>query len=285
MSVHHAILPGERLHIQHGPIDLVIGADGARDAGFAAALSAFEGVLEGLVAELEQLRQCGWWAESPPYGLQSVVAERMVAAVARHKGFVTPMAAVAGAVADHVLDAMKQVPGLRRAYVNNGGDIALHLTDGASFRLAIAGLGGAGLGAIDIASGQNISGVATSGQGGRSLSFGIAESVTVLARDAASADVAATLIANAVDLGEHRAIERAAANSRVDDSDLGDRQIVVGVGDLDPQDVAKALSSGAKLAETMKRQGLIKAAALFLRGQNRVVGHIAEVEQRTLEHA
>ena len=39
--------------------------------------------------------------------------------------FITPMVAVAGSVADYILDAMGG--GLDRAIVNNGGDIALHL--------------------------------------------------------------------------------------------------------------------------------------------------------------
>ncbi len=38
------------------------------------------------------------------------------------------MAAVAGAVADHILAAMIAGRRLAKAYVNDGGDIALHLT-------------------------------------------------------------------------------------------------------------------------------------------------------------
>ena len=152
MSFAAAMLPGERLHLQHGPIDLVIGADGDRAAAFEAARVAFDGVLEGLVAELDLLRH-GGWADCPPYaGPRGPVARRMVRAVARHEGFVTPMAAVAGAVADHVLAAMLEGAGLRRAYVNNGGDIALWLAAGERFRLAVAGLGGAGLGRLEIGS-------------------------------------------------------------------------------------------------------------------------------------
>lgn len=285
LSFHHAILPDGRLHVQHGPIDLIIGADGARGVALAAALAAFEGVLEGLVAELGLLKTGGWRGETPPYGVQSPVAERMVSAVARHQGFVTPMAAVAGAVADHVLAAMSPVKGLRRAYVNNGGDIALHLGAGEVFRLAMAGLDGSGLGAVEIGAGDAIGGVATSGQGGRSLSLGIAESVTVLARDAAAADVAATLIGNAVDLPGHCAIERVPAEEVQDDSDLGARLVVRRVGPLTADEVSRALARGVKLAEDMKRNRLIDAAALFLRGQNRVVGQMAGTQQRKVEHA
>ena len=66
------------------------------------------------------------------------VAKRMVAAVWPHRAvFVTPMAAVAGAVADEVLEAMLAGRSLRKAYVNDGGDIALWLGAGESFRAGV----------------------------------------------------------------------------------------------------------------------------------------------------
>ena len=269
------MLPGERLHLQHGPIDLVIGAEGARRAAFDAAKAAFEGVLERLVGELPLLRapSGGTFPDGP-------VAQRMANAVAPHEGFVTPMAAVAGAVADHVLAGMVANADLCRAYVNNGGDIALHLAKGESFRLAIAGLQGQGLGTVEIAAESNIRGVATSGRGGRSLSMGIADSVTVLARDAASADAAATLIGNAVDLPGHAAIERVPAEELRPDSDLGKRLVVRDVGRLSPEEIAAALERGMRRADAMRAKGLIAAAALFLRGQSRITGTEAIIGTR-----
>ncbi|MDQ2089985.1 UPF0280 family protein [Marimonas arenosa] len=285
MSFAAAMLPGGRLHLQHGPIDLVIGAEGDREEAFRAARAAFEGVLEALVDELDLLRRDGWSGATPPCAVTGPVARRMVQAVAWHTGFVTPMAAVAGAVADYVLGAMVAAGELRRAFVNNGGDIALHLASGARFRLAVTGLDGAGLGAVEIAAEDGIGGIATSGQGGRSLSLGIAESVTVLARDAADADAAATLIANAVDLPEHAAIRRAPARQLRPDSDLGDRPVVVGVGPLRPQEAEVALRNGVRVAEAMQAGGRIHAAILFLRGRVRMVGECREVLQREVERA
>ncbi|MDQ2094768.1 UPF0280 family protein [Rhodalgimonas zhirmunskyi] len=277
MSVQRAMLSGQRLHLQHGPIDLVIGAEGAREAAFEAASAAFEGVLQRLVDELDLLR-APWRADAAPDG---PVARAMWGAVGRHAGFVTPMAAVAGAVADHVLGAMRATPGLRRAYVNNGGDIALWLGRGERFRLAIAGAPAR----IEIASGDGIGGVATSGFGGRSLSLGIAESVTVLARDAAHADAAATLIANAVDLPGHGAITRVPAQEMRPDSDLGARLVVAHVGDLSQDEVARALARGAETARGMQAAGLIRAAALVLRGQVQTVGTEEFIGMRENAHA
>ena len=119
------------------------------------------------------------------------------------------------------------------------------------------------------ASADGIGGIATSGRQGRSFSLGIADSVTVLARDAAGADAAATLIANAVDLPGHPAIRRTPARALDPDSDLGDRPVTTAVGPLEPDEVAAALAAGRACAEAMRRRGLIHDAALMLRGRGR----------------
>ncbi len=269
---------GSRLHLQHGPIDLVIGAEGNRAAAFAAATARFQTLLTELVAELPLLRQrVGPVLQSPALQspvLQGVVARRMHRACARHGRvmFVTPMAAVAGAVADEVLAAMVKAAAPLRAYVNNGGDIAVHLTVGQVFTVAIAGLNNRPLGRVTLRAADRARGLATSGQGGRSLSMGIADAVTVLGRNGAEADVAATLIANAVDLPGHAAVHRVPACKVQPDSDLGDRLVVVSVGDLSPAAVSRALNRGLAAAEAMRVQGMIDGAALFLRGQSRILG-------------
>ena len=296
-----APIGGGRLHLQHGPIDLIIGAEGAgraraaRAAAFAAARARFDTILEELVAELPQLRR-------PLEGraLRGPTARRMAAAVAPFGDvFVTPMAAVAGAVAEEVLAAMTAAAPLRRAYVNNGGDIAVHLAPTArpagtalplhpEFTIAIAAIAApdaAPLGMITLTPESPVRGIATSGQRGRSLSRGIAESVTVLAGSAAAADAAATLIANAVDLPGHPAIARAPANALQPDSDLGARPVVTAVGPLGPDEIARALDRGARLAQRMQARGLIHSAALFLRGRQRIAGPLPLAAPREIAHA
>ncbi len=270
---------GRRLHLQNGPIDLIIEAFGAADevaAAYAQATAAFQPVLSDLVAELPLLRQ--------PLGddlpaVTGAVARRMVAACAPHRRvFLTPMAAVAGAVADHTLAALVDGRRLARAYVNDGGDIALFITPGQSLvagivtRLDVTQIHRPVLDAtVTIESHLPVRGIATSGQGGRSLSFGIADAVTVLASDAAAADVAATLIANAVSV-ESPAIRRAPAASLDADSDLGDRLVVVDVADLSGSEIEAALAAGVATAEGMRRAGRIFGAFLALRGRYCVVG-------------
>ncbi|HEU0222305.1 MAG TPA: UPF0280 family protein [Paracoccaceae bacterium] len=261
---------GRRVHFQHGPIDLIIEAFGPADAVRAAygqAWARFQMVLEELVAELPLLRG----PADPAAPLRGRVARRMQAAVCRHLPlFITPMAAVAGAVADEVLAALVAGLPLERAYVNDGGDVALFLTPGTRIDAAIWAEGDAGRATIRAE--DPIRGLATSGWRGRSHSLGIADAVTVLARCAAGADAAATLIANAVDLPAHPAIDRAPARELAPDSDLGDRLVTTGVGRLTPEEVAEALGRGALCAEAMRGSGLIEAAALFLAGQSRIVG-------------
>jgi ApbE superfamily uncharacterized protein (UPF0280 family) len=265
---------GRRLFLQHGPMDVVLEAFGPpaeMDRAYAQAEARFAGILAELAAELPLLRRPV--AALPP-DVRGPVARRMAAAVWPHRAvYVTPMAAVAGAVADEVLAALLAGRDLARAYVNDGGDIALHLAPGERFVAGlVADLEAPAIdGTAAITADMPVRGIATSGRGGRSFSLGIADAVTVLARDAAAADAAATLIANRVDL-DHPAIERRPASSLRDDTDLGDLPVTVAVGELSPDEVATALESGAAEAERMLAAGLIAGAALFLRGRHRVVG-------------
>ncbi len=272
-------LPGGRLHLSHGPMDVVLRAWGTADAvarAEAAAVTRFAGLLEELVAELPELRRD---ARAGPM-LRGPVARRMLAGCAPFAAqgiFVTPMAAVAGAVADELLSAMRAAaPGITRAFVNDGGDIAVFVGPGETLEIGLVADPTPGVARRDatlaLQHGQGIGGVATSGRHGRSFSLGIADAVTVLAADAATADAAATLIANAVDLPSP-AIARCPARELDPDSDLGDRLVTTGLGPLAPEEVAAALEAGAARAAAWCGSGLIRGAALRLCGRARIVGH------------
>ena len=267
-----AVLPdGRRRHFQHGPIDLVIEAFGAASQlalAYGQAWVRFQTVLEELVSELPELRT----AVGGP--MEGDVARRMARACAPHGGvFVTPMAAVAGAVADEVLAALLRGREIARAYVNNRGDIALHLAPGESFKAGLVTLGDEpALGVYTrISEASAVRGIATSGWRGRSQSLGIADSVTVLAQTAAAADVAATLIANAVDVDDD-AVARLPAREIDADSDLGDRPVTVAVGSLSPETIDVALGRGCEAVQAMVHGGLIEGAHLTLKTESRVIG-------------
>jgi uncharacterized protein len=288
-------LPGGRWHFAHGPIELVIGADGAAHdvaAAHEAAWQRFETVLQALADELPLLRQPvnhgqshgqieqsvrhgqrqqnGLSAQHGPCPVHGPVAQRMWrACVAMPTDFITPMAAVAGAVAEEILTPYAQA-GLDRAYVNNGGDIALHLGASASWQLGLVADISRTRPAIDgrftVRGTDPVRGVATSGWRGRSQSLGIADAVTVLATHAATADAAATLIANAVNIDDPH-IERVPAKHLRDDSDLGTHPVTVQVPMLAVPQVLQALQAGAAVARHLQALGLIHAAVLVCQGQ------------------
>ena len=279
---------GERLHLHHGPIDLIIGAQGdapeARQRAFEAAFERFQSILDGLVKELAQHRsqltsQTPWPAD--PVARRMYRAARPVAA----RTYLTPMIAVAGSIADEVLAAIVAAVPLRRAYVNNGGDIAVHLADGEEYSIAMAQTDGGDLGRIRITAKDGICGIATSGAMGRSHSLGIADSVTVLAASAAQAGVAATLIANAVDVPDCPDIMRQPACDLQPDSDLGERLVVTGVPVLGKTERDAALDAGQAFARTMLEHGHIKGAALFLQNQNITLGQGFGQPQQRMEFA
>ncbi|MCZ4353924.1 UPF0280 family protein [Roseovarius aestuarii] len=277
---------GDRLHLHHGPIDLIIGVDAhtprERQQAFEAAHARFQTILEGLVVGLDQHRS----QLMPHTPLPSdPVAQRMYCAAQPFctQTFVTPMIAVAGSVADEVLGAICDALPLRRAYVNNGGDIAVHLAGDAEYSIAVAQADGQDLGRIRFSADDGIRGIATSGTHGRSHSMGIADSVTVLARTAATADAAATLIANAVDLPDNPEIRREPASHLQPDSDLGDRMVVTRVPVLIKADRDAALAAGLGLAQSFLNAHHIKGAALFLQGQTVTIGQGCGQQHQTPE--
>jgi len=270
MQAQRALLPNARWHFQHGPIDIVIGANGdARVVAMAheAAWHRFESVLQELVAELSALRQ----SVRDACPLQGEIARTMWRACHPYRTqFITPMAAVAGSIAQALIECYRR-SGVDRAWINNGGDIALHLADGASVKVGlfadIARFLPSDESRIDVEANFQIDarmpvrGVATSGWRGRSFSLGIADSVTVLARTASMADAAATVIANAVNVEDTR-IKRRPASQLKDDSDLGDMLVTVDVPPLPEALVHRALRSGLQRARAMQRDGLIHSAIL-----------------------
>lgn len=277
MTASRARLPERRWHFQHGPIDLVIGADGdafAVDAAHEAAWHRFETLLAELVSELPALRRPVRDGTCP---VEGVVAQRMWRACFPFRDrFVTPMAAVAGSVAQELVSAYDRA-GVTRAYVNNGGDIALHLTPGASFRVGLCAdlarhLPRADLPALPfdadftVRADMPVRGVATSGWRGRSQSLGIADSVTVLAASAAEADAAATMVANAVDVADPRVVRMPAREVR-DDSDLLDIPVTVDVPPLGSERVDEAIAAGLERARELARDGLLVNALIACQGR------------------
>ncbi len=276
MVAQRTLLPNNRWHFHHGPMDIVIGADGgtaAVEAAHARAWMRFKEILDELAQELPALRR-RVYGDCP---LRGAIARRMWLACLPHsESFITPMAAVAGSVAQELIACYWQ-DGVTRAWVNNGGDIALHLAPAQSLRVGLyADLACLNLeelrngistdGYFEVTCSMPVRGVATSGWRGRSFSLGVADSVTVLARTAAQADAAATVIANAVNIDDARIVRRPACELK-DDTDLGCIPVTVNVPPLHPGLVQKALRAGLIWAQKLREDGLIWSAALVCQNQ------------------
>lgn len=284
MSATCVPLSDGRWHFQHGPIDLVIGALGDAEAlrlAHEAAWLRFQTVLSELVLELAVLRQPLPIVGRLPDASERFaggIAQRMWQACAPYRtSFITPMAAVAGSVAQELI-ACYQRTGIQRAWINNGGDIAFHLTLGTALRIGLFADLGTFTSALnnplglrtdaqcEVCFDQPIRGIATSGWRGRSFSLGIADSVTVMAATAAQADAAATVIANAVNIA-HPDIVRLPACDVKDDSDLGAMLVTVDVPRLSQAAVRHALDAGLSKAQALQQAGLIASATLVCQGQ------------------
>jgi len=265
-------LANGRLHLNDGPIDLIIACDGDPEHVATAQTAAqlrFENILDQLCSELPLLRRPT--SEKP----NGKVARRMWNATRLFADdyFITPMAAVAGSVAEEILDFMVAAAPLARAMVNNGGDIAFYLAEGQIYRAALMNKPDQVhvFATSEISFSDSVRGVATSGWRGRSFSLGIADAVTVLATNASTADAAATLIANAVDLPGHPSITRQKAIELQPDSDLGTTLVTTHVAHLSPSEISAALAHGVRRAKHFLNQGFISSCALHLFGQTHTV--------------
>ena len=258
---------GRRLHLQHGPIDLILEAWGAAQA----VRAAYARGRRPLRRPPRGARRRAPRAAQPRPRRPRCAARSPARWPARSPriapSFITPMAAVAGAVADEIWRRWRRPATLERAYVNDGGDIALHLTPGTAITAAVAARAGLPDRVDRSRHADPVRGIATCGWRGRSFSLGIADAVTVLARTAADADAAATLIANAVDLpGPPGVAPRAGADAPGRHRPRRPA-VTVAVGPLAADEVAAALAAGAAGPRRCAARGLIAAAALFLAGE------------------
>jgi hypothetical protein len=194
------------------------------------------------------------------------VARKMVDAVkAIDEAELTPMAAVAGAVADELKEYLRG-EGLEFISVNNGGDIALYNARGRPITIGIGDIRKGGAAPYVLKAARLVDfGVATSGFGGRSFSLGIADMVSVVAGSAPLADAAATYLGNRTTVDDP-AVKRRKAGDIDPSTDIPDELVTVSVGELGSESAAEALARGKAAADLLKREGRITDALLFLRG-------------------
>ena len=248
-----------RLFLQHGPTNIVIEALGIdKNLAYLNAKNYFETLLEELVLDLTLLKKEVVLNRK----FNNKISQSMQDATERFiPSFITPMAAVAGSIADNILKVLINDKHLEKAYVNNGGDISFYLNENQTMKGSLAAIPNM---ITEIKHKNSSRGIATSGWRGKSFSRGIADSVTVLANNAAIADAAATMIGNAVDIYDHPNIKKKPANFIYEDSDLNNLLVTVEVGKLTKIEIKKALKNGYQTAIKYVQKDLINTALIQL---------------------
>ncbi len=180
----------------------------------------------------------------------------------------TPMAAVAGTIADAVADFLVQ-RGMTRVVVNNGGDIAIRLEGEASVTIGIKDRVNDRdiTGNVTLDSSNPTWGVATSGLGGRSFTRGIASAVTVIAKNASVADAAATSVANHSFI-EHEQVIQQRAKDLDPQTDIPNALVTTKAGPLPVEKRDLGLVQALQRAEELVAQDLIYGAFVAIQGKN-----------------
>jgi len=169
----------------------------------------------------------------------------------------TPLAAVAGALADAVADFLFD-RGMTRVVVDNGGDIAVRIIGNEQVNVGIGTAARNGRISKSIVLDSSLSswGIATSGLGGRSFTRGVASAVTILARTASLADAAATAVANASFVEDENVLQQPA--EKIDpNTDIAGIPVTVKVGPLSEEKVEMAVFRASGKARSLEDQGVI----------------------------
>jgi ApbE superfamily uncharacterized protein (UPF0280 family) len=262
------VLQGGAVMAECGPMRLVISASVGKvpqkEMGVRAAEESFS-YLERL-ARLRDL--LGTRVSEISRDLDDSLAVTMVRSVlAVGDEDLTPMAAVAGTIADGVADFLFN-RGMTRVVVDNGGDVAVRLEQGASVKVGIrAEIGDRNISNVIVLDSRSPSwGVTTSGLGGRSLTRGVASAATVIARSASLADAAATAIANASFVDDAHVIQRPA--EEIDpNTDIAGLPVTVKVGPLSAGKKSTALSRAMKRTAELLRQEVILGGFVAVQGK------------------
>jgi ApbE superfamily uncharacterized protein (UPF0280 family) len=194
--------------------------------------------------------------------LPKVVEEAIDACQLTHDKTLTPMAAVAGSIADVVADTLMEA-GATKIVVNNGGDIAIRLEGDEYVKVGVAPTAGVYTHVIEVSADSGIGGIATSGLGGMGFTKGIASAATTLAKKASLADASSTVVGNAT-FSEGVKVIRCPAKLLDPDSDIADQEVTVKVGKISALSAIRAVKNGLKAANGLIEAGVLKGAVIFV---------------------
>ena len=271
------VLPGGNVLAESGPMRLVISASIGKVLQTTTALRAAEesfGFLERVALHRKFL---GRHFLDRREEIKDPLVLRMINSVVTvGDEDLTPMAAVAGTIADEVADFLFE-RGMTKVVVDNGGDVAIRADRDAPITVGIRpDVGDRTLShVIGLDPDLPSYGVATSGLGGRSLTRGIASAATVVARTASLADAAATAVANASFLEDEQVFRRPA--EEMDPyTDIPGLDITVKVGSLSEEKKSMAVSKAIRRAEELVRREVILGAFVAVQGKVEMTQYVRD---------
>jgi ApbE superfamily uncharacterized protein (UPF0280 family) len=261
-------LPGGAVMAECGPMRLVISAFLGKVVQREMAVKAAEESFVYLERIARLRGKLGRRYTRIPEGLDDSLAIQMVHnAVRVGDADLTPMAAVAGTIADAVSNFLFK-RGMTKVVVDNGGDVAVRLGKGATVKIGIrSDIGRKEISHVISLDSRSASwGVTTSGLGGRSLTRGVASAATVIARSASVADAASTAIANASFVKDEGVIQQQAED--IDpETDLAGFPVTVKVASLNKEKRARAVSNAMEKAESLIDRDIIFGAFVAVQGE------------------
>ena len=264
---HIGVIDEETVLAECGPMRLVIRAWDEKQPQIKLARQA----AEKSISYLERIARCRPLLSRPVPEIEDLPEDELALAMISSTRAIgdkdlTPMAAVAGTIADAVADGLFE-QGLTRVIVDNGGDIAFRMAEGEKVSVGIRPQVSSPLisHVIHLDCSRSTWGVTTSGMGGRSFTKGIASAVTVLAENASVADAAATAVANACFV-EDKAILQLPAENMDPHSDLAGIRVTTEVKPLSSESIRMAVESARHKAEHLCQKGLIIGAFIALGG-------------------
>lgn len=271
-KVYRVLSPG-RVYCEYGPVAMLISAEhqgrGLTDLGLAS-LEVVAASLREIAGSLPSLRLFQQFID--PDKLTGLPLRMFKAVSAVGEKTLTPMAAVAGTMADAVADWL-WLNGASRVVVNNGGDIALRLVPEETVEVGL--ISQLASGRVDCTLSINgvsgIGGIATSGLGGRSFTRGIAQGVSALARRCDLADALATHLANSSCLGSEKVVSTLAGQLDPD-SDIKDLSVVLAVDQLSDEEVRQSLDQIKMEAEKQRAAGNLTALSARVQDEFYLMG-------------
>ncbi len=264
-------LDGGRILAECGPMRLVIeariGRVPQRDLCIQAASEAFA-LLEKIARQRQRLsRRYRNIPDDLGDDLVDDLALQMLKSVLAVDHDLTPMAAVAGTIADGVADFLYQ-RGMTRVIVNNGGDIAIRIGPDEIVKTGIrADLTQSTIRDVLTIGGEQASwGIATSGLEGRSLTRGVASAATVIAINARHADAAATSIANASYIEDETVVQKPA--EQLDpQTDIPGTRVTIQAGPFTEAKKDQALAGAIQKTTELVKKDLILGAYIVVDGK------------------